>query len=263
MSTTTELDCFVQMVNQLMQKWVTPGTPRSGNRLAILSGIRKNTIYGLRNGTSSILNVQPTKIIKLISILENTPESRVFEKYENHLRRIDELNADSVLPAVDLDLSYNDLFTDSFASEMKNPVALKIYTMSLKKGGITASEISKEFGEYGIGIAMNLEGKNILVYTGKKTFSPINHETLRLSRSQIKEIIPTLNTYYNEDHKNSLRNFISIKIDSISKDALIRIHEQYSIMDEELDKILASPDSKGDIPFYCFSQLDTFNDKID
>jgi hypothetical protein len=262
MSTTTELDSFVQKVNQLLQDWLAPGAPRTANRLGILAGIRKPTMYGLCNGTSSILKIHPTKIIKLVSILENSPESVVFERYEKYLRHINEVSIDSVIP-VDLELSYNKQFTDSFANEMKNPVALKIYTMSLKKGGITASEISKEFGEYGIGIAMNLEGKNILVYTGHKTFSPINHETLNLSRSQIKEIIPTLNTYYNEDHKNSLRNFVSIKIDSISKDALVKIHDQYSLLDQEVDKILASSESRGDIPFYCFSQLDTFNDKID
>lgn len=262
MSTTTNLDCFSQMVMQLLQDWPAVGTPRTINRLAVLTGIRKPTMYGLCNGTSSIFNIHKTKVIKLLSILENTDETAVFAKYERYLQHMNEIKIDSVIP-VDLDLSYNQEFTDSFTAEMKNPVALKIYSMALKRNGVTWSMISKEFGEYGKEIAMSLERKNILVHAGHSTFFTINHEKLNLSRSQIKEIIPALNTYYNEAHKNSLRNFVSIKIDSISKDALVKIHDQYSQLDQEIDKILASPKSRGDIPFYCFSQMDTFDDKID
>ena len=174
---------------------------------------------------------------------------------------MDNITTDQPLK-IDAELTYNKNFTEIFTEEMKNPIALKIYALSLSAAGVGLSEVRDEYGQYGVQIANQLVDKNILVFSTGKRFFTINKDYLGLSRGQIKEIIPQLNTFYREDHANQFRNYIFMRIDRISRDALVKIHEAYSKHDAEISHILSSEDAKGEIPFYCFSQLDTFTDKI-
>ena len=246
-----ELSYLVATFDSHLKNWLSKGAPRTPNRLAVLTKIRRQSIYDLCQGKTSILNWNSTKVIRILSIVENLSEQEIFKKYSKELSALDKQNNDAPLK-VDNELSFNEAFTRTFTEAMKNPIAFKIYALSLSPKGVSEGEIVKEFGQYGLSIASDLTEKNIIVYSQNKSYFPINHQTLNLTRSQVKALIPTLNSFYTEEHSNLFRNYISIRLDSINRDALLKIHDAYSRLDREIAEILASPDSKGEIPFYCF-----------
>lgn len=259
--TKPELVEFKSTFDSILKSWLAKGAPRTPSQLAVQTKLRRQSIYDLCSGKANILNWHSTKVIRVLSIIENSDEDKVFKKYERELAVLDNLTTDAPLK-MDAELSYNKNFTQNFTEEMKNPVALKIYALSLSEAGVGMSEIRDEYGQYGIQIADKLVEKNILVFSTGKRYFTINKDYLGLTKSQVKEIIPHLNSFYREDHANQFRNYVFMRIDRINRDSLVKIHAAYSHLDEVISSILSTDESKGDIPFYCFSQLDTFKDKL-
>jgi hypothetical protein len=258
--TKNELDLFVEEFPQKMQAWLDSAKFRTPHLLSKLTNIRPNTIYDLMKGRRSVAKLHPTRIVRILSCLEGVEQKDVVTKYQSVLATIERTCGDTELK-VDQELSTNTEFTNNFVRIMKNPVALAIYTMSVREKGVSASVIKDQFGNYGEEVLKMLIENKIMVKTNT-SFYPINSEFLRLDREQVKEMIPVLNSFYDAKHANQDRNFISMRIDSINRKALYEIYDLYASFDNRMTEILSQPENKGDIPFYGFAQLDTMIDKL-
>lgn len=256
----TELDLFVEEFPQRMHAWLEGANFRTPHLLSKLTNIRPNTIYDLMKGRRSIAKLHPTRIVRILSCLDGLEQKDVLNKYKQVLNEIEKSCGDTEIK-MDQELSSNTEFTNNFVRIMKNPVALSIYTMSVREKGITALAIKDQFGNYGEEVLKELIENKIMVKSSS-SFFPINSEFLRLDREQVKEMIPVLNSFYKSKHANQDRNYNTMRIDSINRKALYEIYDLFATLDNQLTEILSQPENKGDIPFYYFAQMDTMIDKL-
>lgn len=262
----SEIKNFNHAVKELISAWLSQPV-RSKALLSKLSGLRPHAISEILNG-SSLATYHPTRILKLLSVLERKEVSEVHEKYRNVIGIIEKCKNYKEVDSIDLELSSNKVFTSSFVESMRNPVALAIYTLSTSDSGVEESIIKERFGSYSMEVIRELIDKKIIVPTGgtkhiKTRYFATNTEMLHLDSSDIKKVIPSLNSFYSPDHAGNERNYIMFRVDSINRKALRKIHEAYSELDEKITKVLSDDAHKGTIPFYGFAQLDTFVDDIE
>lgn len=265
MSSTTSslISEFDSTVVSLIEKWLSHD--RSRNHLCRLSKFRRQSLLDVINGKSSLINYHPSRVVRLLSVLEGIEISEVLKKYAPAINEIELKGKYPVENSIDLELSSDDNFTSIFVDAMRNPVALAIYSMSVSQDGVLDSVISEKFGSYANEIVNDLIEKNIIIKTGSSRlkYHAINRETLSLTRPQTQKIIASLNESYKVSHSGQGRNYIFARIESVNKKALYKIHEAYAQLDNTINKILEDESSKGEIPFYGFFQMDTFTDKID
>ena len=266
MSTTTStvISEFDSTVISLIEKWLSHGE-RTRNHLCKLSNFRRQSLNDVLNGKSSLINYHPTRVVRLVSVIEGIEINDVLKKYSSALSEIERNGKYPVMNSIDLELSSNEEFTDVFVETMKNPVALAIYGMSLVENGVLESLISEKYGSYSKEILADLLEKKIIVRTGSSSISyhAINQEILNLTNTQVQKLIPSLNKSYKVAHARQGRNYIGVRIGDINQKTLYKIHEAYVQLDNTISKLLREDSSRGKIPFYGFFQLDTFTDKID
>ena len=256
----SELYLFETEFPAKINVWLNSAKFRTPHLLSKLSNIRPNTIYDLIKGHRSVLKLHPTRIVRIIACLEGLEHKDVLQKYKNVLAEIERICGDTELK-VDQELSANNDFTENFTKLMKNQVALSIYTMAVRANGISGAAIKENFGQYGEVILKELIENKIIVKANAHYF-PINSEFVRLDRSHVKELIPTLNSFYDVNHAGQDRNFNTMRIDSVNRKTLFEIYDLFATLDNSLTEILSKEESKGDIPFYSFTQFDTMIDKI-
>lgn len=261
-----KLDDLNKNVIDLMNTWLSK-PKRSKLTLSKLSGLRPNSITYLLTGKEFIFNKHPSKVIKLLAILENMEMTDVYKKYQSEISIIEKKCNQHLDNSVDIDieLSSNKTFRRDFVEAMGNPVAAAIFSLALREEGVTEQEINKRYGTYSREVIGDLVKKKILVSArseGLRYFA-INHQLLHLERDDIKKIIPTFNTFYNSSHAGQERNYEYFRLDTINKSTLIKIYEAYADLNMKVESILSSPTSRGEIPFYAFAQLDTLVDDID
>jgi len=263
-TTSTVISEFDSTVVSLIEKWLSH-SDRSRNTLCRLSNFRRQSLIDVLSGKSSLVNYHPSRVLRLLSVLEGLEINDVLKKYAPAIREIERTGKYPVENSIDLELSSDTKFTDTFTETMRNPVALAIYSMSIPQDGVFESVITERFGSYSKEIISDLLEKKIIIKAGSSNvkYYAINREMLNLSRPQVQKIIPSLNESYKTSHCGEGRNYISVRIEAINKKSLYKIHEAYSQLDNTISKILEDESSKGEIPFYGFFQMDTFTDKID
>lgn len=258
---TFELDVVVK---NLMSLWLQK--PRHTKALlSRLSNFRRAALTELENGKTSLLNIHPGRVLKLISVLENSDLATAYEKYKKHIQLIEGRSGPLQSEYIDVDLSANKKFTDSFVEAMKNPVALAIYTLASAEDGVLDKDIKILYGITSRDIVEDLLEKKILVKYGKfgDRYFAINREMIHLNNANVRDLIPAMNSFYKSTHSGKNRNYIHFRVDSISQEALDEIYWVYAEMTDKVNSILGRESSKGKIPFYGFAQMDTFKDDID
>jgi hypothetical protein len=256
----TEVDVFAEEFPARIKAWLDSAKFRTPYLLSKLTNIRPNTIYDLMKGRRSVAKLHPSRIIRILSCLDGVEQNEVMKNYKEILGAIEKGCGDSELK-VDLELSGNTDFTKTFVQVMKNPVALAIYTMSLREKGISSNTVREQYGAYGEQILKDLLENHLMLKSGSCYF-PINKEFVRLNRDQVQEMIPVLNTFYNSKHSNQDRNYTTMRVDSINRKALYEIYDLFAFFDNRLTEILADEVNKGEIPFYHFAQMDTMINEI-
>ena len=68
--------------------------------------------------------------------------------------------------------------------------------------------------------------------------------------------------YFDPDHLGNKRNFISLIVQGVNKEALAEIHKIHEEAYKKIDKVIKNKKNWGDIPCFAFSCLDTFVDEI-
>lgn len=266
MSTTTStvISEFDSTVVSLIEKWLSHGD-RTRNHLCKLSTFRRQSLNDVINGKSSLINYHPSRVVRLVSVLEGIEINDVLKKYAPAIQEIERNGKYPVLNSIDLELSSNEEFTGVFVETMRNPVALAIYSMSVPEDGVLESVIMEKYGSYSKEIVTDLLEKKILIKTGSSStrYHAINREMLNLTNTQVQKLIPSLNESYKVAHARQGRNYISVRIENVNKKTLFKIHEAYAQLDNTINKLLEDDSSRGKIPFYGFFQMDTFTDKID
>lgn len=256
----TELDAFVEGFPAKINNWLISAKFRTPYLLSKLTNIRPNTIYDLMKGRRSVARLHPSRIIRILSCLDGIEQKEVMENYKDILSEIEKGCGDTELK-VDLELSGNTEFTQTFVQVMKNPVALSIYTMAVREKGISSHVVKEHFGNYGEQVLKELLDNKLIIKSGSSYF-PINKEFVRLDREQVQSMIPVLNSFYSSKHANKDRNYITMRIDSINRKALYEIYDLFAYFDNKMTEILAEESNKGEIPFYHFAQMDTMIDEI-
>lgn len=158
----------------------------------------------------------------------------------------------------DFDLSSKSSFTKAFGTEMSNPVAIAIYTMSLGYG-VRKEEVQENFGKVGVEIANRLVFNQILL-EAKDIYYAANTSFIELPKEEIKNIITSLSKNYNINNSGQNKNYINFRVDKVNHESLQEIQELHAEFDERIKEILRRPESKGDVPFYTINQMDIFSE---
>lgn len=254
MSKAFVIDGFNHHVQNLIVNWSTL-PKKSINQLATLSGIRPGTVYKLLSGEAKVSNLHPTKVLDILSVLHNHEDrSTLKAQYKDALT---EIFKEEISPIIDEDRSSNKKFIDQFVESLQDSVALQIYSLSLRAEGVSQNEVKDEFGQYGIKILSTLAEQEILLNSKYQQYIPANKHMIRLEREHIQKLIPHLNELYKIQNAKQERNYISMRIDSINADALKELYDLHVEFESKKNEVLAKPQSKGEIPFYCFTELET------
>jgi hypothetical protein len=263
--TTTSIQKFDHKVAVMINEWLKK-PERSKALLARLASFRPHSIGDIASGKTSLINYHPSKTLKLLSVLEKMEIAEVYGIYKTAIDEIEKYGTYKERETIDIDLSTNKKFTEDFTKCMQNPVAVAIYTLSLSESGVPESEVIDQFGKYSESILKDLLHKRIIIksFLQKEVrYFAQNKDMLYLERDQVQKIIPSLNSFYRSGHSGKDRNYISFRIDRINREALRDIQRAYIELEEKLVDILKEESCRGEIPFYCFSQLDTFSEDID
>lgn len=246
----------------LIDNWLSQARSRSMKLLAELSGFRYPSLLQLSKGELSLQNIQVERIIALLAVLEKKSTAEVKSDYSSVLAEIERISIQYNRPnKIDLDLSFNTNFSNTFAEKLSNPIALAIYTLSLGATGVSVEEVKKQFGEYSTSIINMLIQSNLIIQSGKKaTLFAINKDYVDIERDQIKKLIPTMNTFYQTAHAGQQRNFIGFRIDKVNNATLEKLQKLHATFQNEVNAVLAEEGHEGEIPIYTFNQLDSFVD---
>jgi hypothetical protein len=247
---------FDELIIKKVSSWGKEG--KSFYALSDLSGIRRASLYNIRDGKFTSRNFNPFRLMKLISILDQCELETVKEKYSKFLNVIERVTTQPS-ESVDEELSTSSLFSKIFSESMSNPVALAIYTHSLGDG-VKEKDIMQLYGSYGLTVLEDLKNKGIIhiASTKTKSYQATNSRYVEIEKKHVKNIIKTLSDCYNPNNSGKERNFISFRVDKVNSNTIKKLYQLHSEFHSRTNQVLATEDSGGDIPFYSFSEMDTF-----
>ncbi|NRA46595.1 MAG: hypothetical protein HRU09_16715 [Oligoflexales bacterium] len=89
-----------------------------------------------------------------------------------------------------------------------------------------------------------------------------NKDDFTYSSKIIRQQIGNLVKYFDPNHLGNKRNCISLAVQSVNKEALAEIHKIHEEAYKKIDKLIKNKKSRGNIPCFSFSCLDTFIDEL-
>lgn len=226
------------------------------------TGVSRTTLRKIRDGEEGCTyNLTPYKRYKLFNCFFSVEQINLHYSHFSPLFDSEEPiknNSESKSSAGgwDSDLSTNHVFNEIFAKEMRDPMAISIYTQSLESG-LAKKDLVSNFGNFGISIAEKLVRANILAFHNEK-YIAINSSYVDIDKNKVKDIVTSLSQNYNPSHCGQEKNWINFRTAKISESAIKRIQDLHAQLSNQIQEILSEPESKGSIPFYSINQMDTF-----
>jgi hypothetical protein len=219
--------CLTQFETEfpmMITNWLNDAKFRTPHLLSKLCNIRPNTIYDLMKGNRKVTKLHPARIVKILACIDGIETKDVLVKYQPVLSEIERLCGDS-----EVKVEENNDQTEVFAKMMANPVAMTIYTMTLRPNGVSALIVRDQFGNFGENILKELIENKLVVKSGSN-FHPVNSE---------------------------LTSVGTTRIGSINTKAFYEIQDLYTNLDKKVTQILSRSENKGDIPFFASAKMES------
>jgi hypothetical protein len=152
-------------------------------------------------------------------------------------------------------------FSNEINEELKDPVRYLIFKLALNASGVHPKKIEELFGAHGITQAEHLLDKGF-IYIDTKGFVKTKIETYRASFDDFVKNFKSVANYIKPDKlkvKDPLNPYFLNKSDSINSETYQQIRKILKKTQEKIDRLVAEPEAKGEIPFFLLSALDTLD----
>lgn len=127
--------------------------------------------------------------------------------------------------------------------------------------GTNKKSVQKILGDSGVKTLNELlESGQITEQEGRIELG--NKEDFTYSSKIMCQQIANIVKYFDPDHLGNNRNFISLVVQNVNKEALSEIQKIHEDAYQKIDQIIKNQKNWGDIPCFTFSCLDTFIDKF-
>jgi hypothetical protein len=142
--------------------------------------------------------------------------------------------------------------------KLESDVIFRKLYIRLSMHKLSKKNVEKLFGNYGLSILNEMEKMNLLNSMDNEWFCLKENVSIAKSPIALKEMIIELNQDFvttenlSEVNKNSVFYFC----ENISDSAYQTILEASEELKKTIRKILTSPDSKGDVPFFLTTSID-------
>ena len=232
----------------------------SASNLARLTGISRPSISKIRSAELSIERIAPSKIVKLIRLIEkDQPE----ELLRNYLKVLSSMNSiySPLVSKLDLESFQSENTMDKVNKNIKDSDSFTVFILASNDKGTTTSEILEIVGKRGLSALDKLVEEELLKYTSEgKIVSNVTSGELFFDLDDEKRILSELLDHCNPRHKDQKRLFMWHYTNGVTREGLSQLQQATANYTKEVRKIFN--ENVGDIPAFYGTFMDTFVDQL-
>ncbi len=154
-------------------------------------------------------------------------------------------------------------YSNAINDEIKDPVKYLIYKLALNHSGVKEDKVVELYGNHGLQLLNELVEKGFIVRSDDKvcrasckSFSGSHDDFIR----NFKVVADFIKPHKLRNRKPLNPYFVNMS-DSLTPEAYDQIRRLLSKTDKKVRKIMASDESKGEIPFFYLGAMDTLDIK--
>lgn len=243
-----------QELQRILRAYLEAHPRLSLNALSKKCAVSEPTLRRILKGQIKTLPTTTTILDILTSISGQTRSSKIAELYPGPLAEY----LKAILPQTqDCDTEY----IADLNSELENPTKYLIFKLSANTSGLTAERLLELFGSFGQTQAQHLVAKGYLQKDHNVYRSTIQHFTANQKNfiANFKCVADFINTE-NQSLQKSPRSLRANYSESLSPEAYKSILQIQEKALKKIRTLMTREESKGTIPVFLLSAVDTFED---
>lgn len=251
-------ESFIDYLCYQLNQYITH-SKKSISNIAQIVGIDRRTLVKI-NPTYDLSNISPTKIAKLIHLIDKKNSHLVIKRFKTELSDIS-INYKSYFSGFKVNEPSDLEKENNLIKISKDRTKFLIYSMATTKLGITLKEITSIFGDEAAGHLEDLLHSNMILSRDNRYYKS-EKERMYFGPEHEKDILCHLSTKYNYKHANQKRNIGIHAVESVNKETLIKVQSILLNAFTEVNELIRKDCNKGKIPFFTGIVMDTFNNDL-
>ena len=198
---------------------------------------------------------QITTLLDILTYVSNTTSVReIVKMYPGPIA--DHLT--EVMPYLE---EFDQEYSNSLNDELKDPVKYLIYKLAVNHSGVKEQKIVELYGNHGVQMLNDMVEKGFIT-RGTDRLCKANSMTFSTSHDDFVRNFKLVADFIKPDklkNRKPLNPFFNNTSDSITAEAYERIRRIQAASYKKICKVLAEDQSKGTIPFFYISAIDSLD----